>query len=96
MKIFYLWFFEIFIYMKKKKPMKHGLPELRGTEEKLMDNQIHLIRIENDRIRDLLGQTSSENPLDPKIKKEDLLGKIVLKDPTKVIRVKPMQYNPAD
>ena len=49
-----------------------------------------------DHIKDLLKETSSENPLDPRIKEKDLLGKIELRDPKKVIRVKPMLYSPDD
>ena len=66
----------------------------------IKDNDYISSIIEHDKkmkeIQELLRRTSFENPLDCRIKQKDLLGKIILKDPSKVIRVKPMMYSPDD
>lgn len=48
------------------------------------------------KIKELLKEVCSENPLDVNLKKGNLTAKLELKDPNKNIRVKPMQYTPED
>lgn len=48
------------------------------------------------RIRELLKETSGDNPLDPRINLIKEKAKITLREPNTIIRVKPMNYTPQD
>ena len=93
--------------MQQHKKWKHG--EIEDQQKPYLENiSLHikekqnyfLNEIQEDKaltnIRKLLKTISLENILDPKINKSKTIVIIKLRDPNKIIRVKPMIYTPED
>lgn len=61
------------------------------------DEKIFITNLEqSSKIEKLLDQCCSENPMDAKIVKNPMTSSIILTEPSKVIRVRPMSYTPQD
>ncbi|KAM7522596.1 hypothetical protein LguiA_012498 [Lonicera macranthoides] len=72
-------------------PCKDGKLVFEGGENTILDTFNSL-----QTINDLLAQACSEHPLDNRINKGRFEAHIELIDTTKIVKVKPMQYSPAD
>ncbi|KAL4612395.1 hypothetical protein ACB092_08G195300 [Castanea dentata] len=70
--------------------------KLRNIKSEVKDNELikPVSHHQEKGVQEIVRRISSDNPLDPK--KTDLLGNMVLKEPIKVIRIKPMIKSPVD
>lgn len=80
---------------KLDKPTQITCLEQSNDQESNSENYLNAIS-NLDKLKELLKQTSSENPLDENINNSKEIAEIKMKDPSKVIRVKPMSYTPSD